>query len=66
LDEEQEQEFSHDIFKVFTAKKKKHGDKAGKAPELLAPPSATLAPATSPSAQCPNTQYCFQASVKDQ
>jgi len=38
----------------------------GKAPELSAPPPTTPAPATSPSVQCPNTQYYFQASIEDQ
>jgi len=38
--------FSHDIFKVFTTEKKKHGDKASKAPELSALLPPTPAPAT--------------------
>jgi len=63
---DKEQEFSHDIFKGFAAEKKKHGDKAGKALELLAPPPATPIHAASSSVQCPNTQYRFQANVEDQ
>ena len=43
LDEDEDQEFSHDIFEVFAAEKKKHGERASKALELSAPPPATPA-----------------------
>jgi len=94
LDEDEDQEFSHDIFEVFATEKKKCGERASKAPELLAPPPATpalqpatpapqlatpaprpatpvpppatSAPAASLHSPCPNSQYRFQSSAKDQ
>jgi len=44
-DEDQDQDFSHDIFKVFATKKRKRG----KAPEFSAPPPPTSAPASASS-----------------
>ena len=61
-DEEQEEEYSQDIFEVFATKKKKRG----KAPELLAPPPATPAPATASSTPQPNAQYKYHCDAKDQ
>ena len=62
---EEEEEFSHDIFEVF-ATKKKRGNKA-KAPELSAPPPATPAPPPVPSnASWPNAQYRYQCDAEDQ
>jgi hypothetical protein len=40
-EQEDQEQFSHDIFKVFATKKKKHEAKASKAPELSTlPPTA--------------------------
>ena len=62
---EEEEEFSHDIFKVF-ATEKKRSNKA-KAPELSAPPPVTPAQPPVPSnASRPNTQYRYQCDAKDQ
>jgi hypothetical protein len=63
-DEEQEQEFSHDIFKVFTTKKK-HGNKA-KAPKLSAPPLVTSALASAANPSCSNTQYWYHCDAENQ
>ena len=63
--DEEEEEFLHDIFEVFTTKKK-HSNKA-KAPELSAPPPATPAPPPVPSnASWPNAQYRYQCDAEDQ
>jgi hypothetical protein len=43
----EEEEFSHDIFKVFATEKKKHGAKNSKVPELATPPPAMPTPTTS-------------------
>jgi hypothetical protein len=61
--EEQEPEFSHDIFEVF-ATKKKCGDKA-KAPKLSAPPPVTLLTSASNPSH-PNMQYRYHCNAKDQ
>jgi len=63
---EQEQDYSYDIFKVFTTKRRKHGDKASKAPELSAPLPATLAPTTTLSTLHSNIQYQYHCDTKDQ
>jgi hypothetical protein len=47
--QDEEEEFSHDIFEVFATEKKKHGAKTSKVPELATPPPATPTPATSSS-----------------
>ena len=44
---DEEEEFLHDIFEVFATEKKKQGDNASKAPELLVPPLPAQALATS-------------------
>jgi len=59
-DTPQEEEFLHNIFKVFAAEKKKHGDKASKVPKLAMPPPTTPAPATSANISRPNSQYRYQ------
>jgi len=57
-DEDEDGFFSHDIFKVFAAEKKKHGDKASKAPELSAPALSTPAPTTAAADNSrPDAQY---------
>jgi len=61
---DEEEEFSHNIFKVF-ATKKKQVDKASKAPELSAPPPPTQAPSTSSGSTWPNTQYWYQSNAED-
>ena len=70
--DEDKDEFPHNIFKVFAAKKKKHG---AKAPELSAPPPAAQATTppplsqpctTSSSDSCPNSQYQYHSNTKDQ
>jgi hypothetical protein len=45
--QEEDEEFSHDIFEVFATKKKKHGAKTSKVPELATPLPVTPMPATS-------------------
>ena len=60
--EEQEEEYSQDIFKVFATEKKK----CGKALELSAPPPATPAPAAASSTPRPNTQYKYHCNAEDQ
>ena len=59
-----EEEFLHDIFKVF-ATKKKRGNKA-KAPELSAPPPATSAPTSAANPSRSNAQYWYHCDAKDQ
>ena len=66
--EDEGQEFSHDIFEVFAAKK----TKPSKASELSAPlPPAQVIPppinasATSPGTLQPNLQYCYQCNAED-
>ena len=66
--EDKGQEFSHDIFKVFTTEK----TKPSKASKLSAPPppaQVILPPintsATSPSTLWPNLQYRYQCDAKD-
>jgi hypothetical protein len=49
--QEEEEEFSHDIFKVFTTEKKKHSAKSSKVPELVTPLLAIPMPTTSSSTQ---------------
>jgi hypothetical protein len=61
--EEQEPEFSHNIFEVFTTEKK-CGDKA-KAPKLSAPPLATL-PTSASNPSHPNAQYRYHCNAEDQ
>ena len=61
---DKDEEFSHDIFKVF-ATEKKQADKVSKAPELSAPPPPTQAPSTSSGSTWPNTQYRYQSNVED-
>jgi hypothetical protein len=63
LNEEQEQNFSHDIFDVFTTEKK-CSNKA-KASELSAPPPATSAP-TSATLSHSNAQYQYHCDAEDQ
>ena len=55
--QEEEEEFSHDIFEVFAAEKKKRRDKASKVPKLATPPPTTPAPAASANISQPNSQY---------
>src|SRR6266581_2674227 len=80
--QEEEEEFSHDIFEVFAAKKKKRGDKATKVPKLATPPPTTPAPAASATSLGPTcsidtrlttfvarqAQHCkdYQATIKKQ
>jgi hypothetical protein len=59
----EEEPFSHDIFEVFTAEKKKREDKA---PELSAPPLTTPTPAAAPSTTRPSAQYRYQSNAEDQ
>jgi hypothetical protein len=61
--EEQEQEFSHDIFEVFTTEKK-CGNKA-KAPKLSAPPLVT-APTSAANPSHSNMQYQYYCNTKNQ
>jgi len=61
---DKDEEFSHDIFKVF-ATEKKQVDKVSKAPELSAPPPPTQVPSTSSGSTQPNTQYQYQSNVED-
>jgi hypothetical protein len=61
--DEEEEEFSHDIFEVF-ATEKKCGDKAT-APELSAPPPATPAPPAASNASRSNLQYQYQCNAED-
>jgi hypothetical protein len=42
-EQEDQEQFSHNIFKVFTTEKKKCEGKASKAPELSTPPPAAQA-----------------------
>ena len=65
-DEEQDQDFSHNIFKVFATEKKKRRDKASIAAELSAPPPMTPAPAVTSSTSWPNVQYRYQCDMEDQ
>ena len=62
----EEEEFSHDIFEVFTVEKKKCENKPGKALELSAPPPSIQASASGSSNVCPNTQYQYQSNAEDQ
>ena len=62
--DEEEEEFSHDIFEVF-ATEKKCGNKA-KAPELSAPPPVTPAPPAASNAPRSNSQYRYQCDAEDQ
>ena len=57
---QEEEEFSHDIFEVFAAEKKKRRDKASKVPKLATPPLTTPAPAASANISRPNSQYRYQ------
>ena len=61
-DEDQDQDFSHDIFEVFATKKRKRS----KAPELSAPSPPTSAPAAALSASCSNVQYRYHCDAEDQ
>ena len=70
--DEDEAEFSHDIFEVFTTKKKKH---RAKAPELSTPPPAARATTSLPPSQTcttsssdshPNPQYQYHSNTEDQ
>jgi len=61
-DKDQDQDFSHDIFKVFATKKRKRG----KAPEFSAPSPPTSAPTTASSAPWSNTQYKYHCNAEDQ
>jgi len=65
-DEDEDGFFSHDIFEVFTTKKKKHGDKASKAPELSAPAPSTPAPtAAAIDNSRPDAQYRYRSNAED-
>jgi hypothetical protein len=64
-DEDDDEYFSHDIFEVFAAEKKKC---LGKAAKLSAPPPSTTAPTADSSTNhsCPNVQFRYQSDVEDQ
>jgi len=61
-DEDQDQDFSHDIFEVFATEKRKRG----KALEFSAPPPPTSAPASASSAPRSNAQYKYHCDAEDQ
>ncbi len=63
--QEEDEEFSHDIFEVFAAEKKKHGDKASKVPELATPPPTTPVLTTSANIVWPNSQFRYQSNAED-
>jgi hypothetical protein len=50
-EQEDQEQFSHDIFKVFATEKKKYEGKASKAPELSAPPPTAQASTPPPPPQ---------------
>jgi len=61
-DEDQDQDFSHNIFKVFATEKRKRS----KAPEFSAPPPPTSAPASTSSTPRSNVQYKYHCDAEDQ
>jgi len=63
---DKEQEFSHDILKVFAAKKKKRDDKKSKAPELSAPPKENKARPAASNNSRPNAQFRYHSNAEDQ
>ena len=64
--DEDDKDFSHNIFEVFAAEKKKRKNKASKAPKLSALPPTTHAPATSSGNSRPSSQYRYYSNAEDQ
>ena len=64
--DDDEEEFSHDIFEVFAAEKKKRENKSSKALELSVPPPSTQASASGSGNIRPNMQYRYQSNAEDQ